>query len=118
MTQYTFQVLISYIETLNTPKQRQEELESLYYFTCKCTKCLDPKPLEVMFAAVCPNVPCTGYVNMANTDELTCSKCNTSISDEFLQQYKEVTEFSEMHLQSMKQTACILFSLPKKHVFC
>lgn len=67
-----------------------------------------------MFAAVCPNKSCDGYVNMvdsevANIDALKCSKCNTSISDEFLQQYKEVVEFSEMHLQNMKLTACILF---------
>lgn len=67
-----------------------------------------------MLAAACPADSCDGYVNMldlevANTDDLKCSKCNSSISDEFLQQYKEVTEFSEMHLQSMKHTACILF---------
>lgn len=63
-----------------------------------------------MFSAVCPNTACKGYVDMENTDdELNCTKCNTTISDEFIQQYKEVTEFSEMHLQNMKQTACILF---------
>lgn len=107
--------MISYIDTLNTPKHRQEELQNLYYFTCKCTKCLEPKPLDVMFAAVCPNTTCNGYVNVgdievAKIDELKCSKCNNSISDEFLQRYKEVIEFSEMHLQTMKQTACILFN--------
>lgn len=67
-----------------------------------------------MLAAACPADLCDGYVNMldhevANTDDLKCSKCNRSISDEFLQKYKDVTEFSEMHLQNMKQTACILF---------
>lgn len=67
-----------------------------------------------MFAAVCRNASCDGYVDMAESDVadinmLKCSKCNTSISDEFLQEYKEVTDLSEMHLQSMKQTACILF---------
>lgn len=101
---------------MNTPKHRQEELQSLYYFTCKCTRCLDPKPLDYMFAAVCRNSSCDGYVNMAdsevaniNFDVFKCSKCNTAISDQFLQEYREVVEFSEMHLQNMKQTACILF---------
>lgn len=67
-----------------------------------------------MFAAACPKNSCDGFVNMAdhevaNVDDLNCSKCNNSISDEFLQQYKEVIEFSEMHLQNMRQIACILF---------
>lgn len=55
---------------------------------------------------------CEGYVNMnciENGEMVTCSKCNTMVPETFIQEYKEVTDFTEMHLQSMKDTACILY---------
>lgn len=64
-----------------------------------------------MTAAACPKSECDGYVNMTcieNGEKAICSKCNTVAPDTFIQEYKEVTEFTEMHLQSMKDTACIL----------
>lgn len=67
-----------------------------------------------MFAAACRDVACGGYVDMANyeeanADDLKCVKCKTSLSTSFVETYKEVMEFSEMHLQNMRQVACILF---------
>lgn len=66
-----------------------------------------------MLAAACENVNCEGYVSMTNfndgkTKAFTCSNCEQQISGKFLEEYKEVTQLSDIHLQNMKQTACIL----------
>lgn len=102
---------ISYIDVLNTPKDRQDELEKQYYFLCKCPRCIDDTELEVMTAAVCQNTNCDGYVNMCNVstkDVVRCKKCNTQLDEEFINKYLEVTEMNEMHIRSMNNLNCIL----------
>lgn len=66
-----------------------------------------------MLAAACENVDCDGYISMTDfnngkTTAFKCSKCEQQISEKFIEEYKEVTQLSDIHLQNMKQTACIL----------
>ncbi|GJQ73890.1 putative MYND finger protein [Trypoxylus dichotomus] len=80
-------VYISYIDVLNSPKERQNELEKQYYFLCQCPKCIDDTVLGIMNAAVCQNVDCGGYINMNNVDIndlVKCGKCNTQLEKEFI----------------------------------
>ncbi|RZC32557.1 histone-lysine N-methyltransferase SMYD3 [Asbolus verrucosus] len=99
------QIYISYIDVLNTTKDRQKELEAAYYFLCQCPKCLAPEPPEIN-AAACPNKQCDNYIDIenANPDD-KCCKCNAIISETFLEQFKQVVELTDMHLQNMKQLA-------------
>ncbi|XP_970424.2 histone-lysine N-methyltransferase SMYD3 isoform X1 [Tribolium castaneum] len=99
------QIKISYIDILNTTKDRQSELEAAYYFLCKCPKCLEPEPPEIN-AAACPNEKCDNHID---TEIITpgdkCAKCDTVVSETFLKRFKEVIEFTDLHLQNMKQLA-------------
>lgn len=98
-------VLISYTDTLNTIRNIQEELQSTYYFLCQCPRCLDSDHLSFMTAALCPNSKCKEVLTL---DRSKCKKCDEDISDDFIRRFEEVTEFTEMHLQNMKNIACIL----------
>ncbi|XP_077298289.1 SET and MYND domain containing, class 3 isoform X2 [Arctopsyche grandis] len=51
-------ISISYIDLLNTPFERQTELEMTYYFLCQCSRCLDSEQMSLMHAAKCPNHSC------------------------------------------------------------
>lgn len=53
---------ISYIELLNLPTVRQKELQSLYYFLCECSKCLDIDEFRRMTATFCQNEDCNECV--------------------------------------------------------
>lgn len=58
-------------------------------------------------AAACPNVKCDNCIDAANAnDGDECSKCGATITADFLAKFKEVVEFSDLHLQNMKQLAC------------
>ncbi|KAJ3664643.1 hypothetical protein Zmor_000196 [Zophobas morio] len=99
------QIRISYIDILNTTKDRQKELETAYYFLCQCPKCLGPEPPEIQ-AAACPNPTCDNSIDAQNASPGdSCSKCGTPISETFLSNFNEVLEFTDMHLQNMKQMA-------------
>jgi hypothetical protein len=93
---------------LNTTKDRQKELEAAYYFLCQCPRCLAPEPPEIN-AAACPNDQCDNYIDAesASADD-KCGKCGAAITENFLELFKQVIEFTDIHLQNMKQLACIL----------
>lgn len=102
---------ISYIDVLNTSKDRQEELEKQYYFLCKCPKCIDDTELEIMTAAVCQNASCDGYVNMCNVginDIAKCKKCDIQLDEDLISKYFEVTEINEVQIRNMNNLNCIL----------
>lgn len=102
---------ISYIDCLNTPKIRQNELLETYYFLCQCVKCLDFKCLDIMLSAACPNSNCENAIpmqNISNINTLNCSQCSTELTDEFIRNYKEVMEFTELQIHNMVNLTCIL----------
>lgn len=108
---FCFQVFISYIEVLNEPAKRQEELQQTYYFLCQCPICLDTKCLDEMLCIICPNTNCGASISVQNLKkytQLNCNKCSSKLTDEFVCNYKEVMDFTYMQLQNMKQLACIL----------
>ncbi|XP_044761143.1 histone-lysine N-methyltransferase SMYD3 [Coccinella septempunctata] len=96
------EVFISYIDILNTTKDRIEDLKRVYYFTCQCQKCLTPDPKE-MLAACCPNTNCDNAITPDG--EQNCSKCGEHINEEFLVKFREVTELTDLHIQRMKDLA-------------
>lgn len=75
---------------------------------CECPRCLAPEPLETS-AAACLNEKCDNFVNLSDSElDKKCAKCQTKVTEQFLMEFEEVVEFSDMHLQNMKQLACIL----------
>ncbi|XP_043491956.1 histone-lysine N-methyltransferase SMYD3 isoform X2 [Polistes fuscatus] len=94
------QIKISYIDILNSTKDRREELKNSYYFLCDCQRCIQPEPTAR--AAACPKTSCT-YPNPSDATE--CKKCNEKFPPNFKETFDEVTEFSAHHLQDMKNMA-------------
>ncbi|KAB0800288.1 hypothetical protein PPYR_06028 [Photinus pyralis] len=96
-------VFVSYIDTLYKPEARQKELMATYYFMCQCPKCLDPLEPIHMSAAACSNPHCDSLVEIRDYDQVSnCDQCDSPISPQFKQLYKDVTEFTDVHLQNMK----------------
>ncbi|KAK4881149.1 hypothetical protein RN001_004468 [Aquatica leii] len=95
-------VFLSYTDTLQTPEVRQKDLISTYYFLCKCPRCLDPKESLIMSAGACPNQKCDAPLPLSKETLENCYQCGTVISEDVKQQFKEVTELTDMHLQNMK----------------
>lgn len=90
--------------------ERQKELETSYYFLCQCPKCLEPEPIVEMTGAACPNSKCDNCIDTGSIKpNQQCSKCNTIVTEEFLNEFRDVMEMTQMHLENMKETTCILF---------
>ncbi|KAK9882851.1 hypothetical protein WA026_023547 [Henosepilachna vigintioctopunctata] len=98
------EIRISYIDVLNTRKDRIEELERLYYFTCQCPMCSIPDPIE-MNAAACPNRDCYLEINLNETNIEKCSRCEAQITSTFREKFAEVNKLTDLHLQNMKELA-------------
>lgn len=62
-----FQVFITYVDLLNTPYERQQDLQATYYFLCQCTRCLDRSELELQKSMLCPNSNCGAPVPIFQT---------------------------------------------------
>lgn len=99
------QIFISYIDTMNTTQKRQEELQRTYYFLCECPKCLRPDPVEVN-AAACPNKLCSNSITNIESAK-NCNACGEIITADFIKQFQEITDFTQLHLQNMKDIAYI-----------
>ncbi|KAF5299334.1 hypothetical protein FQA39_LY02507 [Lamprigera yunnana] len=95
-------VFLSYTDTLQKPEVRRKELMSNYYFICRCPRCLDPEECNIMSAGACPNRDCNAALQLGDQDITECDQCGTEITLEVKQQYKDVTEFTEIQLQNMK----------------
>lgn len=106
-----FQVFICYIDLLNTPQDRQKELQANYYFLCQCSVCLDPRQISDMHSAICPNNKCEALIDMSNIaeDQSSCEKCGEIISNTFVDNYTDAIEFTNHHLRESGNMACILF---------
>ncbi|XP_072765450.1 histone-lysine N-methyltransferase SMYD3 isoform X1 [Anoplolepis gracilipes] len=94
------QIRISYIDLLNSNKDRREELNNSYYFWCDCERCKQVEPMAE--AAACPNLSCDSPC-LIEADN--CKKCGTKISEEFKNTFREVTDFTIHHLEEMKTMA-------------
>ncbi|CAH1154974.1 unnamed protein product [Phaedon cochleariae] len=97
-------IFISYIDVMALKSERQAELEKTYYFLCQCPKCLEPEPIIEMTGAACPNLKCDNCIDSMNmAPGQTCQKCNEVITKEFIENFKEVIDITNMHLDNMKE---------------
>lgn len=63
-----------------------------------------------MLSSICPNSNCGNSIPMVNMENVSCNKCDFKLKEEFIMNYKEIMEFTEMQLQNMKDITCILFN--------
>lgn len=89
---------------LNTTNTRRAELQTTYYFSCECEKCKDSENYAT--AAICSSCEST-----CDIEEESCPKCSKKIPSAFKEKFKEVSEFTAHHLETMKNVACILVLL-------
>ncbi|XP_054272967.1 histone-lysine N-methyltransferase SMYD3 [Macrosteles quadrilineatus] len=102
-------VFISYIELLNSPEERQQELLATYYFLCQCARCLDVEEVKLNNSMVCPNSSCGSSVPVpskkSEDEEISsfgCSKCKENVKPELYRRFLEVSEFVGLQLENMK----------------
>ncbi|XP_026276432.1 histone-lysine N-methyltransferase SMYD3 isoform X2 [Frankliniella occidentalis] len=97
-------VFITYVDLLNSARERQEDLQATYYFLCQCTRCLDRNELELQKSMLCPNNKCGASVPIFQTETYgkLCSKCNEHIKPARINEYLDIIDFTQHHLQSMK----------------
>lgn len=98
------QIRISYIDVLQTTRDRRSELQSRYYFWCRCKRCEESEPMAE--AAACPNKFCT-YPCSPDAD--ACESCNTKFPEDFKEIFDEISDFTADNLDNMRDIACILF---------
>lgn len=100
-------VFITYVDLLNTARERQEDLQATYYFLCQCTRCIDRSELELQKSMLCPNIKCGEPVPIFQMETYgkLCSKCNEHIKPARINEYLDIMDFSQQHLQSMKDVA-------------
>ncbi|XP_030755514.1 histone-lysine N-methyltransferase SMYD3 isoform X2 [Sitophilus oryzae] len=94
-------VRISYIDVLASTEERKNELKETYYFMCDCPKCLGPENMSEMYGAACQNRNCDNYIDVS---EKICKKCDNVLSEDFVEHFRNIMEFSSMHLDSMRNT--------------
>lgn len=104
------QVFISYIEIINSRQNRQEELEELYFFKCKCEMCLNDKVNFLLEAMQC--IHCNALMSppAKNKSTMTCSKCKKvtlteNLSEKLMEQFHEETDHKkrfELASQALK----------------
>lgn len=99
---------ISYVDLLNSTKDRREELHNSYYFWCNCERCKQTDPMAE--AAACPNLLCVSPCSIENDK---CEKCDAKLSEDFKMSFHEVTDFTDYHLEKMKTMACIFINVKK-----
>ena len=74
--------LISYMNLMDSAANRRERLESLYYFLCRCRRCLNPHMDWPLYSMRCQTVTCLGkpvFVgcgkSAADLEAKPCSEC-------------------------------------------
>ncbi len=70
---------ISYVDLMDSTRNRKRNLLNGYYFLCQCPRCSDPSYEMTLYCLRCRNVKCSGrpvYVGMGVTlEELNPSPC-------------------------------------------
>ncbi|KAH8286761.1 hypothetical protein KR018_005133, partial [Drosophila ironensis] len=93
-------IFISYIDLLNTPELRRQDLKDNYYFLCNCVKCKNPTEAREMNAALCPNSNCATGINIELNN---CHRCGAGITPKMRNIFNEVTALTRISLDSMNQ---------------
>lgn len=91
---------------MDDTETRRASLKKNYYFLCACSKCVNHEAEEVdMYAALCPDCKEPYLV-----EKETCSTgfCRFAPSKKFLEEFRDVTNFSKLKLSEMSNTACKL----------
>lgn len=96
------------MDLLSTPEYRRSELERNYFFICDCTRCLNPIESVESNGAACSNSKCNEILNFHQSIK-ECPKCNAIVTNEKIERFHEVLEFTKMQLDEMKDIACKLF---------
>lgn len=91
---------------MDTTETRRHDLQKNYYFLCKCVRCLDEKEPIEMNAAACPNQKCDEFIEFDSINGLPtkCNRCNEKITEKHYQQFKEITQATRLHLDSLKMS--------------
>lgn len=95
------------MDLLSTTEDRRTELQKNYFFLCDCTRCLDAVISIESNAAACPNSKCNEYLDSLRLND-ACPKCKTLLTNEQIERFHEVMEFTKMHLDKMKEISCKL----------
>ncbi|XP_050519969.1 histone-lysine N-methyltransferase SMYD3 isoform X2 [Daktulosphaira vitifoliae] len=100
-------VYISYLELMQTTSERRCELQKNYYFICECQRCTNDNEQNFVNSMICPNIKCQEGIpmelNKPNVlDTVTCSKCLLKVDDRIVEEFYNVTEFTNFQLQKMK----------------
>ncbi|XP_058059609.1 histone-lysine N-methyltransferase SMYD3 [Anopheles bellator] len=96
-------IFISYIDLLEPPDTRREQLAERYYFHCDCDRCEDEQDRKLMGAASCPNTDCKEPICIESlADEDKCPACDTPIKQSTRERFHEVTSFTRDRLAEMK----------------
>ncbi|CAH1986255.1 unnamed protein product [Acanthoscelides obtectus] len=102
-------MFISYIDVMALKKERQSELESAYYFLCQCPSCVEPEPIVEMMGMACPNKQCKNCIDSTCIKPgQKCSKCKTEIKEEFIREFNDIMDMTNMHLDNMKGSTSYL----------
>uniref|UniRef100_A0A1B6DNR1 MYND-type domain-containing protein n=1 Tax=Clastoptera arizonana TaxID=38151 RepID=A0A1B6DNR1_9HEMI len=105
------QVLISYVDLMNSTQWRQEELMQTYYFLCDCNRCKGISEDKFENAMVCPRTGCGTPILVSreeiseNSFSLSCPLCTENITTDRCTTFFEVFDFVQMHLENMKDVA-------------
>ena len=84
--------------------ERRRELQSSYYFWCRCERCNNPEPYGT--AAKCPNKSCT---NPCSIKDLKCNECGEELSPTFADEFEVTRTLSIYHLDKKEEESSILY---------
>ncbi|XP_011163278.2 histone-lysine N-methyltransferase ASHR1 isoform X2 [Solenopsis invicta] len=90
------QIKISYIDLIQSKKDRREKLYNSYHFWCDCERCKEEESLTE--AAACPNSSCDSPCSI---DADKCEKCNTKISVKFKETFQEIVDFTNHDFENI-----------------
>lgn len=98
------QIRISYVELLDLPETRLDDLKKSYYFDCDCSRCKDNDERVKMTSMACAKEGCTEFVQPSDEK---CKECNTEVTDAMRNKFEDVIEMTRAMLQEMGETRYI-----------
>lgn len=66
---------------------------------------MEPELSGEIDGASCPNSKCDQFIDVKTNRK--CPKCNSIITEEFINEFNEVMQFTEEHLHNMKHVTCM-----------
>jgi len=85
------EVTITYTSLLSCTAKRQDKLRSLWFFSCGCSRCVDPTELGTFISSVvCPSCPDRGYLILKG-EMWECTKCRLTVPDTMVDSLLQVT---------------------------